>query len=818
MEVNQAELSSDASATVAAAVDRVRRRAGPIYAAMERMGQAMIVTDPNLPDNPVVLANKAFLDLTGYRLEEVVGRNCRFLQGEQTSSETIARLREAVSNRREITETLRNQRKDGSQFWNQLFIAPVFDEEGALIYFFAAQSDMSLAREAVETRAALRGSEARLNQTRGQLKTTLAAAGVAGTWDWDIKADRLLVDERFAQLTGLEDRAATTGLTTEAFFTGIHPLDRTRIRIAVGGILNGAEVFDKEYRLRTANGSLRWVHARGRCTYGTNDEPLRFGGVLLDITEQKRVEERLRIAQTAGQVGAFEYVPGFATVTASRQFCLLLGMTPGSSMAVNAINALVVSHGDILIDREPGSVGELPYVDVQIQRADTGEIRWIARRGEAIRDADTADVRHVGVIYDVTAAKRGEAELRELNETLEARVAAAVAERESAEEQLRQAQKMEAVGQLTGGLAHDFNNLLTGISGSLEMLQNRIAQGRYADVDRYVSAAQGASRRAAALTHRLLAFSRRQTLDPKPTNVNALVVGMEELIRRTVGPAIHVEVVGAGGLWTALVDPPQLENALLNLCINARDAMPDGGRITIETANKWLDEQGARERDLSPGQYLSLCVTDTGTGMPPDVVARVFEPFFTTKPIGQGTGLGLSMIYGFARQSGGQVRIYSEIGNGTTMCLYLPRHYGETDEICSSEGREAMSRSDRGETVLVVDDEPTVRMLVTDILEELGYTAIEAADSASGLKVLQSDVRIDLLVTDVGLPGGMNGRQMADAARVPRPGLKVLFITGYAENSVLGNGHLAPGMAVLTKPFAVETMAARIREMIEGST
>ncbi|MER2269819.1 PAS domain S-box protein [Methylobacterium oxalidis] len=385
-----------------------------------------------------------------------------------------------------------------------------------------------------------------------------------------------------------------------------------------------------------------------------------------------------------------------------------------------------------------------------------------------------------------------------------------------AEDALRQAQKMEAVGQLTGGLAHDFNNLLAGISGSLELMQTRMSQGRLSDLDRYMNAAQGAAKRAAALTHRLLAFSRRQTLDPKPTDVNRLVAGMEEMIRRTVGPSINIEVVGASGLWPAFIDPPQLENALLNLCINARDAMPEGGRITIETANNWLDDRAAHEHDLPPGQFLSLCVTDTGTGMTPDVIARAFDPFFTTKPTGQGTGLGLSMIYGFARQSGGQVRIYSEVGQGTTMCLYLPRHYGSVDAEGALLAHSAVLRAEQDATVLVVDDEPTVRMLVTDVLEELGYTAIEAADSGAGLRVLQSNVRIDLLVTDVGLPGGMNGRQMADAGRLARPGLKVLFITGYAENAAVGNGLLEPGMQVLTKPFAIDALASRIRNLIPG--
>ena len=399
---------------------------------------------------------------------------------------------------------------------------------------------------------------------------------------------------------------------------------------------------------------------------------------------------------------------------------------------------------------------------------------------------------------------------RDLTERREAQI-----QLEQSREQLFQAQKMEAVGQLTGGLAHDFNNLLTGITGSLELLQMRLAQGRLGDLDRYVTAAQGAARRAAALTQRLLAFSRRQTLDPKPTNINRLIAGMEELIRRTMGPVVELEVVGAAGLWTALIDPNQLESALLNLCINARDAMPEGGRLTVETANKWLDERAGRERDLLPGQYLSLCVTDTGTGMTPEILGRAFDPFFTTKPIGLGTGLGLSMVYGFARQSGGQVRIYSEVGQGTTVCLYLPRHHGQEDSPEGTPEPRGPPRADRGETVLVVDDEPTVRMLVTEVLEDLSYTAVEAADGAAALRVLQSDTRIDLLITDVGLPGGMNGRQLADAGRAQRPGLKVLFITGYAENAAVGNGHLEPGMHVLTKPFAMEALASRIRNILD---
>jgi nitrogen-specific signal transduction histidine kinase/CheY-like chemotaxis protein len=386
-----------------------------------------------------------------------------------------------------------------------------------------------------------------------------------------------------------------------------------------------------------------------------------------------------------------------------------------------------------------------------------------------------------------------------------------------AQEALRQSQKMEAVGQLTGGLAHDFNNLLAGISGSLEVIEALLVQGRLGNIERYIKMAQGSTRRAASLTQRLLAFSRRQTLDPRPTDVNRLVGTMEDLIRRTVGPDVDVEVVGAGGLWLTRVDPSQLENALLNLCLNARDAMaPRGGRLTIETANKWLDERAAADRELAPGQYVSLCVTDTGTGMEPEVIRRAFDPFFTTKPLGEGTGLGLSMVYGFARQSGGQVRIYSELGRGTTMCLYLPRHLGPHDTRHEQEIPDETEFGE-GETVLVIEDEPTVRVLITDLLQENGYKPLAAADGMTGLKILQSGVRIDLLITDVGLPGGMNGRQIADAARVSRPELKVLFITGYAENAAVGNGHLEPGMAILTKPFVMADLVKKVRTMILGS-
>jgi PAS domain S-box-containing protein len=452
---------------------------------------------------------------------------------------------------------------------------------------------------------------------------------------------------------------------------------------------------------------------------------------------------------------------------------------------------------------EQGRLVAVLFVNsAEVRRWDEADVAFIREFAERVRTAEQR--------------LHSELALREANETLEQRVDQRTRELMETEAALRQSQKMEAVGQLTGGLAHDFNNLLTGISGSLELMKMRMNQGRPADLERYVAIAQNAATRAASLTHRLLAFSRRQTLAPKPTDIKQLVSGLEELIQRTVGPAITIETVNAAGLWPSLIDASQLENSILNLCLNARDAMPDGGKITLETGNRWMDLRTARERGLEAGQYVSLCVTDTGTGMPADVVAKAFDPFFTTKPIGLGTGLGLSMIYGFAQQSGGAVHIYSEVGKGTTVCIYLPRYLGESDQVDDLLPPDDAPRSLRGETVLVVDDEPTVRVLVTEVLGDLGYCPLEAEDGAQGLRILNTDTRVDLLVTDVGLPGGMNGRQLADAARVQRPDLKVLFITGYAENAVLSHGHLDPGMHVLTKPFSIDDLAGRIRDLISA--
>jgi signal transduction histidine kinase/ActR/RegA family two-component response regulator len=408
-----------------------------------------------------------------------------------------------------------------------------------------------------------------------------------------------------------------------------------------------------------------------------------------------------------------------------------------------------------------------------------------------------------------------ELRLQRTLETLEQQVEERTAQLRSNEEALRQSQKMEAVGQLTGGIAHDFNNMLTGIIGSLELLRRRVSRGKLDDLDSLIDLGVTSANRAAGLTHRLLAFSRRQSLDSKPVEINQLVTSMGELLQRSINESIALDMRLSDSLWTAEADRNQLESALLNLVINARDAMPNGGNLTVETSNRHLDSVfTAAYGTLQPGDYVELSVSDTGCGIPESVMGRVFDPFFTTKPIGQGTGLGLSMIYGFARQSGGHVTIHSEVEKGTTVSLFLPRFVGEM-VVAEAVNPALLPFADAGETVLIVEDDPAVRVLVSAVLKELGYAYVEAGDANTAVPIIESDQRIDLMISDVGLPG-MNGRQLAEIGRQIRPELKVLFITGYAEHAAVRGGFLDPGMQLITKPFTFDLLTAKVREMIRS--
>ncbi len=840
--------------------------ASPFVAAVRATRMPMIITDPRQPDNPVVFTNDAFCRLSGYAREEILGRNCRFLQGPETDRETVAKIHTAVERIEPLQIDIRNHRKSGEPFWNRLLMAPVFDSSGQLAYFFASQVDVTLERERLtglesDNAALMAELTGRLRDTQERERELDFAmrAGRFGAWSLDLAAGELTASDACKTIFG---RDPARPFTYAERLEAVHPDDRGRMEAALHQAVETGEDYDVIYRIRRPDGQTRWINSRGQAYAGAQGHSTRLAGVSSDVTLEHRQERMRQALVELGDMFRDQRNPdeiGFAAAE-------LIGRTLGVSRAGYGLIDPVAETITIARDWNAPGIQTLAgvlhfrdfgsYID-DLKRGETavvsdarldprtrdgaaaleaisarafvnlplteagGLVALLYLNHEGVRDFPEEEMSFIREVAErtrsATERRRAEQALADLAASLESQVQARTRELMTAEEALRQSQKMEAVGQLTGGLAHDFNNLLTGIAGSLELIEARIAEGRFGAVERYLAAAQGAAKRAAALTHRLLAFSRRQTLDPRPTDVNRLVAEIEELVRRTVGPGIEIEVVQAGGLWPTLVDPNQLENAILNLCINARDAMPDGGRITIETANKWLDHRAGAERDLPPGQYVSLCVTDTGTGMTPEVIARAFDPFFTTKPLGEGTGLGLSMIYGFARQSGGQVRIYSEVGEGTTMCVYLPRdHSGadaQEDEVPSTGQR---PEHGSGEVVLVIDDEPTIRMLITEVLEQLGYGSIEAPDGPSGLRVLQAGARVDLVITDVGLPGGMNGRQVADAARVLRPGLRVLFITGYAENAVVGNGHLEPGMAVLTKPFQMSTLGERVQALLRS--
>ena len=836
----------------------------PFAAAVRATRMPMVISNPRLPDNPIVFVNDAFCRLCGYSRSEIVGRNCRFLQGADTDPDVVARIRNAVEAARTISTDILNYRKTGEPFWNRLLLAPVRDTEGVLAYFFASQVDVTLEREKLEGleshNAALMAElsdRSHRHQENAARLNFATEAGRLGIWEHDFRTGTLIASAITKENFGCKTADPFTSDQLEA---AVHPDDREARSQAWTRSKEGQGDYDVEHRVGCPDGSLKWVHMRAQVIRAANGTAERMTGVSMDVTARKiadlhrlamvKLGDRIRDVSDPNELGyAAAEILG-RTLEVSRAGFGLLDLqaelitiardwnAPGIQSLAGVLHFR--DYGSYIDDLKQGRLVVFSDARTDPRTADgAAALEAISARASlnlpvdegtgliALFYLNNAEAREwtedeIGLVREVAGRTRtaiarlvAERDLRKLAASLEQQVEMRAAAHQETEEQLRQSQKMEAVGQLTGGLAHDFNNLLTGISGSLDLLSSRIKQGRIKEIDRYVIAAQGASARAAALTHRLLAFSRRQTLDPKPTDVAKLVIDMVDLVTRTVGPSIAVETVNSTGLWTALVDPNQLENALLNLCINARDAMPDGGRITIETCNKWIDERSARERDIAPGQYLALCVTDTGAGMPPDVIARAFDPFFTTKPLGLGTGLGLSMIYGFARQSGGLVRIYSEVGQGSMVCIYLPRHYGPQATSAASDERVRATEAKAGETVLIVDDEPTIQMLVNDVLSDFGYHAIEAADGPAGLKVLQGKARVDLLVTDVGLPGGMNGRQVADAARELRPDLKVLFITGYAENAVIGNGNLDPGMAVLTKPFAMNDLAHKIRELIQ---
>ena len=747
------------------------------------------------------LYNDAYARILGTKHPDALGRRFEDIWSE-IWPDILPMVEAAMAGHATYFENLplvMNRKGYDEQTWFTFSYSPVRDESGTVAGMFCACTETT---DRVSTEAALRESE---DQFR-------AFAQAVPNHVWACRPDGHLYwfNQQVYAYTGRAEGALDG---RAGWGEVVHSDDLPTAGETWARALATGQTYHTEFRIRRGDGEWRWFVVRAEPVRDDSGAIIRWVGANIDIDDIRR-----QGVEMAGLNAQLADLLAGSKAERDRLWTLSQDMLAradyaGGLLAVNPAWTEVLgwSEHELLTNPYADIINPENIEATTAALVEMGETRQPTRFENRILSKDGRwtpigwtvapepdGVHFIAVGRDLTEDKTREQLLAQ------------------AQEALRQSQKMEAVGQLTGGIAHDFNNLLTGISGSLELIAKRLNEGRLTGIERYITAAQGSADRAATLTQRLLAFSRRQTLDPRAVDVNRLVADMEDLIRRTVGPTIDVEFRPEADLWSTKIDVSQLENALLNLSINARDAMaPNGGHLTIETANKVLDGTAATERDLAAGEYVYLCVGDTGTGMPPEVIEKAFDPFFTTKPIGQGTGLGLSMIHGFVRQSGGQVRIKSVVGEGTRMCLYLPRHSGPLDTV-DERWAQRGNQAGHGETVLVIDDEPAIRMLLVEMLTHSGYRALEAEDGPGGLAILRSDAVIDLLITDVGLPGGLNGRQVADAARESRPGLKVLFITGYAETALVGNGHLAAGMEVMTKPFVLADLSERIRKMFEA--
>ncbi|WP_407696538.1 PAS domain S-box protein [Sphingomonas abietis] len=718
------------------------------------------------PDGQLDWFNDEALAYSGAQQDDLRGHGWATLVHPDDAELATGQWATALASGNGYETEFRIRREDGAYRWHLVRALPIRDDDGNILRWVGTNTDIHERKV----------SQDESTTDRDRLWTISRDLMLVCTFDAEITA----VNPTAKRLLGW-DEAEMIGRKLSEF---IHPDDIDRTGQEVASLENGGTTLAFENRFRTRAGEYRLL------AWNAVPDAARIHAVGRDITEQRELaKDRERVWNLSPVLKIVADSDGRIT-DINPTWTRVLGWSRSETIGKRSTDFLVEDQED-WTERLRTLSESAPHVEHRTT--------LLSKNGQQ-RQVQWTIVPENGTFYgfgrDVTA---------------EAEAAVALAEAEAA---LRQSQKMEAVGQLTGGIAHDFNNLLQGITGSLEIVQRRVAQGKLDDLDRFIAGASTAANRAAALTHRLLAFSRRQPLDPKPVRANQLVASMEDLLRRTIGERIELELVLAGGLWVTRCDPNQLESAILNLVINARDAMPDGGKLTIETCNAHLDSAyAARQRGVKPGQYVCVCVTDTGTGMDKDTIAKAFEPFFTTKPIGQGTGLGLSMIYGFAQQSEGYAKIYSEVGSGTTFKLYLPRFQGKSEEEEAPPELTDAHQADAGEVVLVVEDDTVVRGLIVEELRELGYAAIEAVDGPKGLDILRSKRRIDLLITDIGLPG-LNGRQVADGARAVRPGLKILFMTGYAENAALASGFLEPGMEMITKPFAMEALATRIRNML----
>ncbi|MBC7502107.1 MAG: PAS domain-containing protein [Herminiimonas sp.] len=680
----------------------------------------------------------------------------------------------------------------GTPKWWDVQVTPILDREGKVERIFAVSRDVTLAHMALE----------RQREAAVRLQFTLEAAEI-GDWDLDLLTDTARCSLRHFACFGYDDIVPGWGF--EMFLRHVHFDDRELVKSGVTTDDGQPTDWDIECRVIWPDRSIHWISAIGSVDR-VDGVPTRILGIVTDITQRKSMEQQLRdLNETLEDQVRARTRERDSIWEVTRD---LIAVISGSGFYKSVNPAWTREFG-----YPPEEIIGLPFTDF-VHPEDHAEVE----AGHAAMVSGSSVTNFEARIKDVGGSYRTIEWIMVAMGTDFYASGRDVTEQRRTEDQLRQAQKMEAIGQLTGGIAHDFNNMLAGIMGNIEMLRLKLAKEKGLDLSRYIEGALTGVQRAAALTHRLLAFSRRQTLDAKPTDVEGLILSMEDLLRRTLGPNVFLEVTAETNPLITLCDPHQLESALLNLAINGRDAMPDGGRLTIASNNKFLDEEYASTQlnEVAPGPFVRISVSDTGTGMTTDVARRALDPFFTTKPIGQGTGLGLSMVYGFIKQSRGHLRIQSEPGRGTTIDLFLPWHAGKAAlQEVSDAMVDANRVVDRKVMILLVEDDPAIRNICAEMLDDLGYVVAVAGDGIQALKQLATMAAIDLLITDVGLPNGLNGRQVADAARVTYPGLQVLFITGFAAGATVENDLLSAGMQVVTKPFSMTTFVNRVRSMIE---
>ncbi len=821
----------------------------PFVAAVRATRMPMIITNPRLPDNPVVFANDAFCRLSGYRRDEIVGRNCRFLQGPQTDRDTVRRIRAAVDAVESIEIDIRNHRKSGETFWNRLLMAPVRDAAGELAYFFASQVDVTIERERLSNlesdNAALMAELAdRLNvqlDRERELHFTLEA-GRFGAWSLDLESYHLTTSPTCRTNFG---RESDHPMSYDDLRAQVHPDDRARMEDAVAHSISTKTDYDIDYRVSSPDGQVRWVGIRGRPDYAHDGTPRRITGVSLDITEAKR-QERMRqalidlsdvfrdvddtadlsfaAAEILGRtldVSRAGYgtvapvaetitverdwnAPGIASLAGTLRFRdygsyiedLKRGETvvfadaetdPRAAAGADALKAISAQSVVNMPIMEQGGIVAIFYLNHATARA------WPDDEIAFLRDV--ADRTRMAV-----ERRRAEQDLAALTASLEQQVADRTAELMSAEDALRQSQKMEAVGQLTGGVAHDFNNLLTVIRSSVDLMRRPdLPQERRS---RYLEAISDTVTRATKLTGQLLAFARRQALMPETFDVGRSVQSIGEMIGTLTGSRIAVDMEVETERHYIHADPAQFDTAIVNMTVNARDAMSGEGRVTITVGHANVIP-AARSHAPVRGNFVAVSIADEGTGIALDNLERIFEPFFTTKGVGQGTGLGLSQVFGFAKQSGGEVRVDSKVGRGTTFTLYFPSAK-PPDAVSPADSELAPTIDGNGACVLVVEDNADVGQFATHSLGELGYSSVWTSNAADALSELAVDPgRFDAVFSDVVMPG-MSGVELGREVRRLYPDLPVILTSGYSH-VLAQNG--AEGFDLLHKPYSIDQLS-----------